>query len=63
MQLLHIADHEPQSQFSQAKRWSSHHLGQSTLIAQRRPSDFVQGHAHRLFVDGRMQLVSVPLHV
>lgn len=43
---------------SQAKSWQGHVVGEMTLIEQRGPEMHMSGHGHRLFVDGRLQLVS-----
>ncbi|KZL75718.1 C6 zinc finger domain protein, partial [Colletotrichum tofieldiae] len=41
---------------SQAKSWHNHKLGEMSLMQQRGPQSYVEGHAHQLFTHGRMHL-------
>lgn len=45
-------------QLTQSDGWMSHNFGDMALVAGRGPTAFTSGFSHRLFVDGRLHLVS-----
>lgn len=57
-EMMFGSDAMMQEAVSQAKSWQVHVVGEMTLIEQRGPEVHMSGQGHRLFVDGRMQLVS-----
>lgn len=62
----HLLTHNPKAvygedgdgQLTQSDGWMSHNFGDMALVAGRGPTDFTSGFSHRLFVDGRLHLVS-----
>lgn len=42
---------------AQAQNWMIHNIGEASLLMSNPPSFYVTGPAHRLFVDGRTNLV------
>lgn len=43
---------------TQAKSWVVHTFGEIAILAARGPEKYIYGHSHRLFIDGRLHLVS-----
>lgn len=43
---------------TQAKSWMAHSSGELAILVARGPDQYIYGRAHRLFVDGRLHLVS-----
>jgi hypothetical protein len=52
---------ENEASITWANSWQGHNLGQMGLVMQRTPEAHVDGHAHDLFVDARMNVVSTTL--
>lgn len=46
---------------TQSDGWMSHNFGDIALVTGRGPTAFTSGFSHRLFVDGRLHLVSQAL--
>ncbi|KAJ5114163.1 hypothetical protein N7456_002697 [Penicillium angulare] len=44
---------------TQEKSWYTHQLGDLAILSSKKPSFFATGHAHRIFVDGRLTCVGV----
>ncbi|KAF5536397.1 c6 zinc finger domain-containing protein [Fusarium mexicanum] len=42
--------------------WLRHSTGQKAIILANGPESYVEGHAHRLFVDGRLHLIYLEIH-
>jgi hypothetical protein len=65
----HVLTHNPKAvygedgdgQLTQSDGWISHNFGDMALVAGRGPTAFTSGFSHRLFVDGRLHLVSDPI--
>lgn len=53
---MHGAD--DRDKLIQAKSWTAHNSGELAILVARGPEQFTEGHAHRLFIDGRQHLVS-----
>jgi hypothetical protein len=60
LQALFGSDANPNG-LSQRQSWMAHNAGDIALILNNPPSYYIDGLAHRLFVDGRLHLVRTPL--
>lgn len=49
---------DDRNKVTQAKSWIVHNSGEISILAARGADQYIYGHAHRLFVDGRLHLVS-----
>jgi hypothetical protein len=49
---------DDKDELMQAKSWIVHISGELAILVSRGPDQYTEGHAHRLFIDGRLHLVS-----
>lgn len=49
---------DDRNKVTQAKSWIVHNSGEISILVARGADQYIYGHAHRLFVDGRLHLVS-----